>query len=252
MINCAGTLCSDVAVVHTWWVDLEATPGQTVAWEGLLSPDEVARAAQLRYRRDRDRFIAGRAQLRILLGSLLDEEPERVVFAYGPSGKPYLDGATLQFNVAHTEGAGLVAVTEGLRVGADVERVRREPVLDGVARRFFSPGEARRLCAVDEPERTVAFFRCWTRKEAFVKATGVGVAAMLGDFEVSFGEGQPPAVVWCASGLGAASQWSVVDVTRDPDRIAAVVVESPRVGVVSHGELAVDRTLPVYNRKSEA
>jgi 4'-phosphopantetheinyl transferase len=223
------------AVVDVWWLDLDATPAEVATWEGLLAPDEAARAARLRSRRDRDRFVAARAQLRVLLGTLLDRAPAEVRFAYGPAGKPSVPGVSLQFNLAHSGGTGLVAVADGRRVGADVERVRPDPLADGVAERFFTAAEAEGLRAVDEVERAAAFFRCWTRKEAFVKANGLSVAPSLARFEVSFRRDERPAVVWCAPGLGPAADWAVLDVSRAPEEAAAVVVEGAAATAVVHG-----------------
>ncbi|HEX8771355.1 MAG TPA: 4'-phosphopantetheinyl transferase superfamily protein [Acidimicrobiales bacterium] len=236
--------------VDVWWLNLAATQAQVAAWKRLLSPDESERAERYRFRHDHDRFVAGRARVRLVLGDLLGQAPSAVTFAYGPWGKPHLDGAELEFNLSHSGEIALLAVADGVRVGVDVEGVRHELVGDRVAERFFAPGEVRRLDALAERERMPAFFECWTRKEAFVKANGAGLSCGLDDFEVSFGPTETPAVVSCVAALGTPCQWSVLDVSREPGMPAAVVVESADVRLVAHREETATQPILTRSRRT--
>jgi 4'-phosphopantetheinyl transferase len=224
----ASTTCAQIVLR---WLSLDGSPEDVARWVSLLSPDELERARRYRSSRDRDRFVAARAQLRLVLGSLLDTAASEIALAYGPSGKPFLADGGLEFNLARRGAVALVAVTRNEHIGCDVERVRREPPVDGVAEQFFTSDEVQQMRPLDESARVPAFFRGWTRKEAFLKANGVGLAGGMGSVEVTLGEHEPAAVIWCAPRFGTAADWSIVDVTQVPDLVAAVVVEAPRAEV---------------------
>ena len=180
----------------------------------MLSPDELARAARFHCDRDRRRFAGCRSVLRTLLGRYLTTSPSRVRFRYEKNGKPELadlpNSAPLHFNVAHSEGLALIAITSGRAVGVDVERIRELEVLE-VAKHFFSEREVKALLSLPENLRQPAFFACWTRKEALIKAMSEGFSRPLpevGLFEpadclasLSDVKGEPAAV----------SGWSMVD-----------------------------------------
>ena len=141
----------------------------------LLTPDESARAARFYFERHQNRYVVGRGVLRTLLGAYLHLAPESVRFAYGPQGKPELShnfaSSDLCFNLAHSEGLGLLAVTRAASLGVDVERVRRLPEFDELVNRFFSPREADLFAKLPATEKPQAFFNLWTRKEAWLKFT---------------------------------------------------------------------------------
>jgi 4'-phosphopantetheinyl transferase len=215
--------------VHAWRIELDRGAEAVERLSATLSPDERARADRFRFARDRDRFIVGRGSLRAILGQYAGREPSAIAFRYGGWGKPELDGAPdeagLQFNLSHTGGLALLAVARGRRLGIDVEAVR--PMADAapIAARFFSPAECAVFQRLPEPEQLAAFFRCWTRKEAYMKATGAGMSMPLDQFDVTLAPGDPPALLRVEGRPDEPSRWSYRDLDPGPGYLAALAVE---------------------------
>lgn len=198
---------------------------ETRRLEGLLSSEERARAASFRFGRHRERFIVGRGRLRELLGEVTGRDPRALSIVYGLNGKPEVAESRVRFNLSHCEDFALLAVTWGRAVGVDVERLR--PVADRelVAERFFSRPEVQALSRVPVVHRDVAFLRCWTRKEAYLKALGGGLSLDLAAFAVSLGR-DDACLAW-AENADELDRWSLVDVSdRCPGHVAAIVLES--------------------------
>ncbi len=175
------------AEVQVWRVAVSGESARTGLSSGVLSVAELERAARFYRDSDRDRYVCAHAALRGILGSLLNAEPCDLEFVTGDAGKPALAGSgapAVEFNLSHSGDVVLIAVGSGRPVGVDVERVSARPDLPALADRFFSKGEADRIRAVPQLARTQAFLRVWTRKEAYVKACGVGLSAPLNSFEV--------------------------------------------------------------------
>jgi 4'-phosphopantetheinyl transferase len=163
--------------VEIWQAALDEQEPDVIAFlQTLLSPDETERAGQFFFERERRRFIVGRGVLRMILGRYVGRAPEELAFVYGLNGKPALDGSSVRFNVAHSEGVALYAFTRAGDVGIDVEHIRPMPDWETVAELSFAPPELNRLRAVPEAERPLEFFRAWTRQEAVLKALGVGLS----------------------------------------------------------------------------
>lgn len=170
--------------VDVWWAVLDPPAPLLSLLRGRLSADEHGRARRFVRDRDRDRFVAGRALLRLALGRCLGEDPWGLVFRYGPNGKPELEGPPrgLAFNLAHSEARAVCAVARGCEaLGVDVERVRPIEDAEGVARLALPLGEAARLASLPEPQRLRGFYEAWTRNEALVKALGLGLGQPLAD-----------------------------------------------------------------------
>ncbi|HSB62056.1 MAG TPA: 4'-phosphopantetheinyl transferase superfamily protein [Vicinamibacteria bacterium] len=178
--------------IHVWKVGIDGT--DSVRWAlALLSEDERGRAAGFARERDRRRFALTRAALRVLLAGYLGRSPRELVLACGRGGKPRLAEARLRFNVSHSGTLALLAFAFDREIGVDLEEERELPDALCIARRFFAPAERRALASLAEAEVIPAFFRCWTRKEAFIKATGGGLSHPLDSFEVSFARADEPA-----------------------------------------------------------
>ncbi|MGH7543772.1 MAG: 4'-phosphopantetheinyl transferase family protein [Gemmatimonadota bacterium] len=216
--------------VHVWRISLRSIePGR--AWE-TLSDEERRRAARHRFAVHRTRFVAGRAALRAVLSAYLGVPPTEVPLVVGAGGKPRLaDGEDLDFNLAHSEDVALVAVTRGRAVGVDVERLRRGVPYDRLARRFFAPCEAEALRRVPTRLRPAAFFACWTRKEAWLKASGHGLErglpSALPRFAVSV-EPRPTALaITFPDRPEEGGRWSLVDVRVGSGYAGALAVEGP-------------------------
>ena len=206
---------------HLWRLDLDA---QETARD-VLNDEELARAARFHFERDRHRFIAGRAALRRILAAYLGRAPADLVFTVGPHGKPALENLGLEFNLSHSGGCGLLAVTRGRRVGVDVERVRADFAGEDIARRFFAPAEVEALAASAPDQYATGFFRCWTRKEAYVKARGDGLSLALERFEVPLDQGATRALASCLDDPSECARWSLREVVPAPGYLGALVVE---------------------------
>jgi 4'-phosphopantetheinyl transferase len=170
--------------------------------------------------------MVARGALRCILAAYARCEPGVLVFRKGPHGKPALTGPgeDIPFNLSHTGGLALVAIAGIGRVGIDAETVRSGIEVEDLSRRFFAPEEADEILALSPDARLAAFFTCWTRKEAFVKALGGGLSVPLDGFQVSVRSDQPARLLWVDE--EESGRWSVLDVS-EPGVAAALVVEGP-------------------------
>jgi 4'-phosphopantetheinyl transferase len=213
--------------VHVWRIGLDMTAGRVAKLRCLLSPDERARADRFRFEQDRRRSVIARAYLRLLVGEVLDLPANQLRFEYDQFGKPRLVAAarSLQFNVSHSGKLILIAIAPGRAVGVDVERIRTDLDLDGVAARFFSANECRVLAALAGPDKYRAFFTCWTRKEAYLKARGIGLTLPLDQFDVSFLPGEAPRLLATRHDSEEAQRWRLRALPLSPDYAAAVAAQ---------------------------
>ena len=228
---CAGSIWSSPPIslsleageVHVWRLALEQPLGRFI---GVLDPDELTRANRFHFEKDRRHFIVARGFLRALLGRYLTNEPKELKFVYGAYGKPALaQEGLLRFNMSHSHGIALYALTEGRDVGVDVEYMRADFTGDDIARRFFSPFEVQSLCGLPDANRVESFFRCWTRKEAYIKATGRGLSQPLDGFDVTLAPGETAALL--RTDEGSHERWSMANVEVGPGYAGAVAVEGP-------------------------
>jgi 4'-phosphopantetheinyl transferase len=164
---------------------LDASPGDVQAAHACLSPAERQRAQRLRFERHRRRFIVARARLRQLLAERLGVKPDAIEFAYGSNGKPKLPHRGLHFNVAHCDDVALFAFSHAAEIGVDIEAIRPIREADAIAARFFSPRENQAYAAAAPRDKPLAFLRCWTRKEALIKALGAGLFMPLEKLELA-------------------------------------------------------------------
>jgi 4'-phosphopantetheinyl transferase len=178
--------------IHVWFASLAIAPETIRLYETTLSADEVARAASYRMSVHRSRFIAARGMLRVLAAQYLRVDPRQVEFRYGRNGKPEIATLPIHFNLSHAGDVGVFAFTQTAPVGIDLEQVQVLPEMADIARLNFSRREADSILALPAQEQAKAFFHCWTRKEALVKAVGEGLAMALSSFSVSVDE---PAVL---------------------------------------------------------
>ena len=223
-----------VTYLWTVWIGGRPTPGE----RSILSPDEAARADRFVFDRDRSRFVACRKVLRTLLSHYLGVQAPEVVLEYTRYGKPYLPRTSgrepLEFNVSHCEDWALIGITPGRRLGVDLERLRVLDDLDGLARSVFSPRELAVLAKLPEEQRSEAFFNCWTRKEAFIKACGEGLSHPLQEFDVTLAPGEPAAILAIRSGEGSVGDWSLTDLRLLPGYIGAAAADDAHM----HFEMA--------------
>ena len=220
--------------VHVWRAALDEFSA-TGGLAAVLSADEQQRAARFRVSQVRSRFTAARSILRDILGSYLGCPPSQLSFHYREHGKPYLSPGTfpddLRFNLSHSHGVALYAIARGREVGIDLEKIRTDRDHDRLAQRFFSSGESAALKALPPEERLGAFFRCWTRKEAYLKARGEGLAIPLASFSVSLAPGEPAALLSVAGDDREPARWWLSSLEPGPGFAAALAVEDEPAGL---------------------
>src|SRR5258706_5260926 len=211
--------------VHVWRVVLvQPNPVVQELWH-TLDQGERGRAERFRFQRDRERFIVAHGLLRTILGGYLGGAAGQLRFCYGAYGKPELApecGAALSFNLSHAHELALYAITRERAVGVDIEHMRPGIADIAIAERFFSPHEVAALQALPDAERGLAFFTCWTRKEAYIKARGEGLSLPLDQFEVSLAPGQPASLLKTYWDPQEASRWSLRELYPGLGYVAAV------------------------------
>lgn len=194
-----------------------------------LDLEERERASRFHFEKHRRRFIAGRGVLRLLLGRYLGIAPEAVRFVYGPYGKPSLaeaHGASgLRFNVSHSHELAVYGFVQEREIGVDVEYVKDDFQSEEIAVRFFSAREVQTLTALPQDERHAAFFRCWTRKEAYIKAIGSGLSHPLDQFDVTLTADEPAALLRDAQDAEAFARWEMFNLEFAERYKGALIVE---------------------------
>jgi len=221
-----GGVSDDVAL---WAVPLAVPDAIFNRLAANLADDEHARANRFRFDRDRRRFTAARGWLRALLGACVDADPAALRFEYAEKGKPSLahvaDRDDVYFNLAHSHDLAVVAVTRLAPLGVDVEYLR--PLTDAaqLVERFFSRRENEAFQALPEAQRTAAFFNLWTRKEALIKATGLGLSQPLNRVDVSFLPDEPATLLALDGRADLAQSWRLEHLTLDDGYVGAVAIE---------------------------
>jgi 4'-phosphopantetheinyl transferase len=215
--------------IHVWRVSLNMLPGTIERLSQLLAPDERAKAERFRFARDRNQFISGRGLLRVLLGRYLGCEPQDVRFCYSSYGKPSLDDplaiSGLQFNLSHSHQLALLAFTYTRNIGVDIEYMRPDVEFEQLAEHFFAPDECAVLQSLPLSERQEAFYNCWTRKEAYIKARGEGLSIPLESFTVSLRPDEPAALLRSREHPSDVPRWSLRALTPGEHYAAALAVD---------------------------
>ena len=214
--------------VDVWRVGLDE-PAKAGSEAGVLSTDEIARANRFHFERDRIHFTRCRSALRKLLAGYLAIPAAEIGFEYLSSGKPQLaaeqNPRALQFNVSHSANMALIAFGSEHRLGVDIEEIRVDVDTNSLAERFFSLRERDGLRALPDHLRVPGFFACWTRKEAFLKATGDGLSFPLADFSVTTHPDLNPELEEIRGNSEAGKQWSLADLSAVDGFRATVAVE---------------------------
>lgn len=191
-----ASLSLEIGEVHVWRVPLEQPQDVQNELLRTLNDEERDRASRFYFEKHQRRFVVARGFLRLLIGRYLETAPEALSFSYGDYGKPTLDvSSSLRFNVSHSHELALYAFTHHVEIGVDVEYIRQNFATEEIARRFFSRAEVETFASLPAEERVSAFFRCWTRKEAYIKATGRGLSQPLDEFDVTLAPDEPPALL---------------------------------------------------------
>ncbi len=177
--------------VDVWRILLNLQADSVKLAESTLSADEAQRAARFHFPKDRDHFIVAHGILRQIIGCYLRRKPHELIFSVNQYGKPSLVDSNLEFNLSHSGDFALLAITQERKIGVDVEHIRNDMELENIASRNFSEVEVSELLALPPAQREVGFFNCWTRKEAYIKAHGLGLSLPLDSFDLSLAPDQP-------------------------------------------------------------
>lgn len=226
------------AQIHVWrGVFNEGDPAN----EKILSNEEQERSRRFRFDHDRGIFLYSHSLLRSLLAGYAGLRPGEIEFGYTKFGKPYLHQRTgpdqIEFNLSHSGVVVLIGVTRNIPLGVDVEKIKPLADMDQIAARFFSDFEQSDLSTLSGSARTAAFYHCWTRKEALIKASGEGLSMPLDTFQVSLLPGEPARLVKSAD----SRKWSLQDISPADGyaAAAAAAVESIEVSFYSANSLSV-------------
>jgi 4'-phosphopantetheinyl transferase len=215
-----------------WRLRLDLAPAAIARLRSVLTDDERVRADRFHADRHRHRFIACRAQVRKLLAGYLKERPERIDFRHGPQGKPALGASSsesgIQFNVSNSHEMALCAVALQCELGVDIEHLREGRDHEGLAARFFAPQEVEALSDLPADRRTAAFFNCWTRKEAVLKAVGIGLSFPLDRLVVTLAPSDAARVLAFDGTPAAAGNWWLEHLEPAPGYVGAVAARGDR------------------------
>ena len=212
--------------VHVWLATLDDYPADSLRL--LLSDDELARATRFHFDKDRNHYTVTRGLLRKLLAAYLSLPAGGLRFSYAEKGKPALEESqrsSLNFNLAHSHGMAVYAFSRNREVGVDLEFIREDLADEKIAERFFSPSEIDALAKLPADLRKQAFFNCWTRKEAYIKARGEGLSMPLNEFDVSLRPGEEAALLRNHKEPGEVRRWSMQSISVPAGYVAALVAE---------------------------
>lgn len=211
--------------VHLWLLTVPTQLDFLPNYRSRLTDNERERADRFHFAEDRARFTLGRGALRILL--MRYSATTEISLGLNEYGKPHLiqPASSLQFNVAHSGDLVLLGFTRGRPIGVDIERLRPDFATTDVAQRFFAPDEAAALAALPQPDRVAGFFNCWTRKEAYIKARGMGLSLPLHSFSVAFASSAPAALMRDDNDPTAPNRWTIIDLQTSEGYAAAAAFE---------------------------
>jgi len=225
---------------------LELSPGEIHIWSLRLDPpqdvverlgrplasDEWERAHRFRFDKHRRQYVVGRGALRTLVAAYTGTRPEQVQFRYGDRGKPYLanPAGDLELNLSNSDEMALVGFVRGVEIGVDIEFLKPMPDCEQISERFFSESERDVLRALPADRKEEAFFNCWTRKEAYLKAVGTGLAAPLDSFDVTLAPGEPPRMLTLEGNAEQAARWYFEHFRPAESYIGALAIEGDPPG----------------------
>lgn len=219
--------------VHIWCVNLDLPQQPIPQLVKILSEEEISKANRFRFQQHQHRFIVARSTLKIILGQYLNLEPGSIEFEYTSKGKPFLRGGEgLEFNISHSQSLALYGITRDRPIGVDIEYLRPMKDAEQLAKRFFCQSEYKVISELPPGEREKVFFRAWTAKEAFLKATGEGIGGGLDKVEVDLNQ-DSLLLLSIQNDYHSVSEWTLLPLMPADDYLGAVVVK----GNISKQEL---------------
>ncbi len=214
--------------IHIWKIPLTISDSHFNLFFSLLNAEEQIRAQRFYFDKDRRAYVAVRGHLRWLLGRYLAQSPVHFTFEYNAHGKPFLPDEKIHFNVSHSKQLGLIAFDPSEEIGVDIEWMR--PDFGGlkIAKRFFSEQEVKELEQLDAKEQKNGFFNGWSRKEAYIKARGKGLAIPLSQFSVQLSPNKPCNLLSTAHDPQGVKRYRLKEIKTDPEYAAAVAFHKSR------------------------
>lgn len=203
------------------------------SYSELLNSEEKNKAVRFKFAKHRNNFISFRANLRIILSEYLNTHPAKITFSYADKGKPFLSDSEIKFNISHSDNFAVYAVTSQTEIGIDTEKIKELPDALSIAKNYFSEMEVKQFSAVDENNYKQAFYNCWTRKEAFIKAIGEGLSFPLADFSVSFLQGEEPSMKWIKDKPEESLQWSIINLDLEKEYITSLAIRSRQFRLIA-------------------
>jgi 4'-phosphopantetheinyl transferase len=248
-----GLIRFDPRELHVWGIWLTASDAALAYYRSTLSLDERDRAERFSFENLRRSYVLSRGGLRILLAHYLGCAPNEIELIYGPKGKPALRHASrIRFNTSHSGQMALHAFTYDCEIGVDVEQLRELTDPEAIAARFFSRAEVAELLSLRPGDRGLAFLRCWTRKEAYVKSIGDGLAIPLNHFQVTLLPGVPARFVQVTSDMGAASDWTLNDLELATGYVGALAYRDKPRPTTIHPTVQADQLPELLRARDEA
>lgn len=218
--------------IHIWTFPATVADDVVAEFARVLAPDETDRAARFRFSHLRDSFVIAHGVLRFVLGRYLGIDPADIQFSFGSNGKPAF-GPThpVRFNMSHSGDLTVIALAVDCEIGVDTEKIRSFADMQQIAGRFFCQEEVSELMSVPESEREHAFFCCWTRKEAYIKAIGAGLSVALDGFRVTVHPQAPARFVHIEHDTSAAEAWTLRDLSFGSGYAGALAYRAPPRGL---------------------
>ncbi len=214
--------------VHIWLIKYDQSNHLLSAAKHILSDEEKRRADRFHFDIDHKRFSMTRTLLKIILGNCLSKPSQDIQFIFNKHGKPMLadSGNEIHFNVSHSGNLGMIAISNISKIGIDVEQFRNEMITENIAKRFFSKLEVEEFLKLAEDEKLQGFFNCWTRKEAFIKAVGLGLSLPLNAFDVTLKPNEPARLVAVRYKNEIATNWTLTDIKLKNGYASAFIIKA--------------------------
>ncbi|MDQ3021351.1 MAG: 4'-phosphopantetheinyl transferase superfamily protein [Bacteroidota bacterium] len=217
--------------IHIFQSTLEKTSAEIKNSETILSNDELTKAYRYKFEADKNNYVVCRALLRSVLSEYLSIPAAHITFFYSEKGKPYINNSSIKFNLAHSNNYTVFAFVFEEEVGIDIEYQRELRDALTIAKRYFSKSEVEEFENINSEKIKNAFFYCWTRKEAFLKAVGEGLSYPLADFSVTLKPGNPK-IMWIKKKPDEIKKWSLHDIKVRENYISSLAIKSNDMKII--------------------
>lgn len=218
--------------IHIFTINTNKFEQEIDNFEKLLSGDELSKACRFRVARDRIGYITCRGSLRNILSEYTGVNPSELVFSYTSFGKPFVKDSEIKFNLSHSGDYAVLAFSWINELGIDIERLRDMPDALNIASRYFSEKEIQGFSELNHECINTEFFKCWTKKEAFIKAKGEGLSYPLKNFSVSVGNKSPAEIIEITDNPAEAENWSLYEIDIINEYVSALAVNSAKADLV--------------------